>query len=84
MNYSPEDLRRLDVLARRIAAAAERSTNPQALPQDRLDAEADHDTVTDLRKRVRDFESVGYLSVDWRTSWQSMSCISFRNSRSST
>lgn len=67
-DYSPEDLRRLDVLGRLIAAAAERSTNPQALPQDLLDSEADHATVTELRERVRDLEGVGYLSVDWRNS----------------
>lgn len=68
MDYSPEDLRRLDVLGRLIAAAGERSTNPQALPQDLLDAEADHATVTGLRERVQDLEGFGYLSVDWRNS----------------
>lgn len=67
-DYSPEDLRRLDVLGRLITAAAQRSTNPQALPQDLLNSESDHAAATELRERVRELEGVGYLSVDWRNS----------------
>ncbi|UFU15989.1 transcriptional regulator (plasmid) [Curtobacterium sp. C1] len=66
--HSPDDLRRLDVLGRIIAAAGERSTNPQALPQDLLGSESDHASARDLRERVRELEGAGYVTVDWRFS----------------
>lgn len=62
--HSPEDLRRLDVLGRIIAAVDERSTNPQALPQDLLGAGTDHASAQDLRERVRELGGAGYVTVD--------------------
>ncbi len=64
--YSPEDLRRLNVLGRIIAATDERETNPQALPQDLLGQQPDRAEVDELRERVRELEASGYLTVDWR------------------
>lgn len=65
-DYSPEDLRRLDVLGRIIAAAAARSTNPQALPQDLLGDQPEHAAVDELRERVRELDGAGLLHLDWR------------------
>lgn len=65
-DYSPEDLRRLEVLGRIISAADARDTNPQALPQDLLGAQPDGAAVDELRERVRELETAGHLAVDWR------------------
>jgi hypothetical protein len=67
-DYSPEDLRRLDVLGRIIAAAAERSRNPQANASDLLGVQPEHAAVDELRERVRELEAAGHLNVFWRGS----------------
>lgn len=67
-DYSIEDLRRLDVLGRVIAAAAARNTNPQALPQDLLGDQPELADGDELRQRVRELEGAGLLFVDWRYS----------------
>lgn len=67
-DYSPEDLRRLDVLGRIIAAAGDRSMNQQAIPGDLLGPQPGTTALDELRERIRDLEGAGYVTVDWRYS----------------
>ncbi|MGA1813874.1 hypothetical protein VH571_15940 [Frondihabitans sp. 4ASC-45] len=64
--YSPTDLRQLDVLGKLIRATDERATNPQALPQDLLHEGAGHDATSALRDEIRALEAADLIVVDWR------------------
>jgi hypothetical protein len=66
--YSPTDLRQLDVLGKLIHATDERTENPQALPQDLLESGADYATTSALRDEVRALEAMELVTVDWRLS----------------
>jgi len=66
--YSPTDLRQLDVLGKLIHATDERTENPQALPQDILEEGADQPTTSALRNEVHALEAMGLVAVDWRFS----------------
>ena len=66
--YSPTDLRQLDVLGKLIRATDERTENPQALPQDLLEDGADYATTSALQDVVRALEALGLITVGWRFS----------------
>lgn len=65
-NYTPQDLRRLDVLGRLIQAAGERGESSEGFPQDVLVEGAGHAETTALRDDIRALEAAELVTVSWR------------------
>ena len=65
-DYTPQDLRRLDVLGQLINATGERGESSEAFPQDVLVEGAGHAETTALREDIRALEAAQLVTVSWR------------------
>lgn len=66
--YSPTDLRQLDVLGKLIRATEAEPSEPWASSRDVLPEGAAHDATSALRDEIRALEAAELITVDWRYS----------------
>lgn len=66
--YSPTDLRQLDVLGKLIHASEAEPSEPWASSRDVLPEGAGHDATSALRDEIRALEAAELITVDWRYS----------------